>query len=533
MSPPARRCLVPVPGPVTMAQHAAVLLTALCGAQDMDARPAAPSLRSRQTCEHAERWSLITFCDTRADDRHGDPSDSTCPRTVKTDDETRTGSLRPMLHIDWRRLPDFPAQGTVKSGLEASNGGWVSSSEIVSAFGYAGGGSHNFMNSTWLLNISAVSGSKSEWQRLPDAPVAPRQDVGSTVIGGALYFIGGFSYSQPFTYNDVMRLQRDSSGTWAWSILPAFPHPIDAYSGLVSIGKKLFVFGGAYYNATGFYSGARGKQLYCLDTQDLSAGWTRLPDLPSTGRWIASVSAIGTNIFVIGGATGSNPQHPITTLVDNWKYDTVAQRWLRLTDLPIASGNFGSDSVFMGRYIILIGGFQYDQVTLRNGTNVPSYGKPQRMCNRAKKGATHCRPGCPALETKIQSNEYFNDVWAYDTRTDRFGTVTASSTGEPCLLPSRCGSYPLNNNVSLVQNSAKTIFVTRSSGILPGAELLKSKADKCGLSLQVPQTNILGNQIFTVGGEADVRTICGEEYQHYPRLAVLGTIRVAQTRDPV
>lgn len=38
----------------------------------------------------------------------------------------------------------------------------------------------------------------------------------------------------------------------------------------------------------------------------------------------------------------------------------------------------------------------------------------------------------------------------------------------------------------------------------------------------LPQTNIRGSKIFTIGGECDVRTICGEEYQHYPRLALVG-----------
>ena len=278
------------------------------------------------------------------------------PKTVKTDDDQE--ELSPMLHIDWRRLVDFPAQGTTESGLEASNGGWVSATEVVSAFGYASGGVHNFMNTAWILNVSAAGSSADKWQRLPDAPVSPRQDVGSTVIGGAVYFVGGFSYSAPFSYSDVLRLQRNSSGSWEWSRLPDFPHPIDAYSGVVSVGSKLFVVGGAYYNTSGFYVGDRGKQLFCLDTQDPSAGWTQLPDLPSTGRWIASVSAIGSDIVVIGGATGTNPQHRITTLVDNWKYDTTARAWTRLADLPIASGNFGSDSVWNDRFIILIGGFQ-------------------------------------------------------------------------------------------------------------------------------------------------------------------------------
>jgi hypothetical protein len=48
--------------------------------------------------------------------------------------------LKPLLHIDWRRLPDFPKQGPERSGVEASNGGWVSGDVVIAAFGYASGG---------------------------------------------------------------------------------------------------------------------------------------------------------------------------------------------------------------------------------------------------------------------------------------------------------------------------------------------------------------------------------------------------------
>ena len=81
---------------------------------------------------------------------------------------------------------------------------------------------------------------------------------------------------------------------------------------------------------------------------------------------------------------------------------------------------------------------------------------------------------------------YFNDVFVFDVVTSTFGEVSASATAESCLLAPGCGPLPLNNNV--------------------------------------PQTNVHGRELFVVGGEADARTICGEEYQHYPRLALQGTI---------
>ena len=63
-------------------------------------------------------------------------------------------------------------------------------------------------------------------------------------------------------------------------------------------------------------------------------------------------------------------RHAITTVVDNWKYDTLSGSWMRLADLPIASGNFGGNTVYLDRYVILVGGYQYSNVTLVNGSNV-------------------------------------------------------------------------------------------------------------------------------------------------------------------
>ena len=130
-------------------------------------------------------------------------------------------------------------------------------------------------------------------------------------------------------------------------------------------------------------------------------------------------------------------------------------------------------------------GYQYDNTTLSNGTNIPSYGNPQRLCSHASKlRDRHCRPSCTAnVDT---TDDYFNDIFVYDTKTDTYGVASGTSQAEPCLLPPGCGPYPLNVNI--------------------------------------PTQSVRGNRIFTVGGEADARNVCGSRYQHYPTLALLGTI---------
>ena len=127
------------------------------------------------------------------------------------------------------------------------------------------------------------------------------------------------------------------------------------------------------------------------------------------------------------------------------------------------------------------------KVANTNNTLSPPFGTPTKMCAEPTKSPPDsCLPDCPASKSGTKSDAYFNGVFVYDTQTDEFGIASASSTREPCLLPPGCGSFPVNDNL--------------------------------------PQTNVRGDKIFTIGGECDVRVICGEQYQHYPNLALMGTI---------
>jgi len=236
---------------------------------------------------------------------------------------------------------------------------------------------------------------------------AGRQELASVVVNNEIYAWGGFNYTSPFAYADGYRLSHDG-GVWAWDTLPPLPHSVSS-PGITAIGDFVYSVGGADYDSTAFYTETDrngttpgpGAKFHRLDTTNLQAGWTALPDLPGTERWVHASATVGDQLYVFGGATGGPPYRSV---VDNWRYDTTTDTWHQLADLPVSSGNFSNGQVVLDdRYILLIGGFQYEEVHNLDGTIGPKYGT-----------ATKTIPG----------NVYFSDVWVYDTQTDQFGTAT-------------------------------------------------------------------------------------------------------------
>lgn len=324
--------------------------------------------------------------------------------------------LKLLLSITWSRGPDLP------QGLQDSNGG-VLGDMLVTACGFCAGRDNDkkpgryprgFLKKAWALDLNNPS---QGWIALPDFPGDARQGLTAVPVGDALYSWGGFSYSEPYCYQDGYRLAR-RDGAWTWEPLPALPWPLCAV-GVCAIGSRIFVFGGADYDAEAFYTNADrhgrnerlGARLLVFDTANAASGWKRLADCPGTPRWVCATAAVHDKVYVIGGATGS----PYATVVDNWVYDPAADRWSRIRDLPIASGNFPAGKiVYEDRYILLGGGFQYSKVANPDGTYREPYGMPHRFQDKG---------------------DYYNDMFVYDTQTDTFGRAT---------------SLPLNNNLSMM-----------------------------------------------------------------------------------
>jgi N-acetylneuraminic acid mutarotase len=317
-----------------------------------------------------------------------------------------------------------------------------------------------FLKEVWGLDLT---NRRTGWQRLPDYPGVARQGLTAISVANAIYVWGGFNYTAPFCYRDGYRLSRQG-GKWSWSALLDFPRPV-CWPGICAIGTKIYVFGGADYDAKRFYTGTdragkiqrQGAQLLVLDTKDVNAGWKRLAACPGTPRSIAAMAAVGGRIYVVGGMaahlTSDGKVYGYCTVVDNWTYDASTNTWSRLRDTPISSGNFPAGAiVYKDRYLLLIGGHQYAYVANPDGTVRPKYGKAGR---------------------RNQDSGLHNDVFVYDTRTNLFG---------------RADSLPIDNNA--------------------------------------PNTVVRGDEIFCMGGETGGGMVEGEWYGHHPDLLLIGRIKV-------
>lgn len=375
-------------------------------------------------------------------------------------------SLPQMLSITWQKGPNLP------QGFQDSDGG-ILNNTLVTVGGFCQGTSgwdnreqldsqkpgiypRGFLKKTWGLNLQSPDAG---WQCLPDFPGAARQELFSITVNDRLYSWGGFSYSDPYCYSDGYRFSQQN-GVWNWEQLPSLPSPV-ASSGICSVGSKIYVVGGADYDANNLYTNtdrngnaARlGSRMLVLDTNNLSAGWQACSPCPGTPRFVQATANVGGKVYVIGGATGNdNSTGGYATVVDNWQYDPESDQWSRLRDLPVASGNFPSGSVvYNDRYVMLVGGAQYTNVIGPDGSTTLPYGTVSKF---------------------YPDNPYNSDIFVYDTLTNLFGTATG---------------LPLNNNL--------------------------------------PMTVVEGNRIHMIGGEIGGAVIAGELYGHHPELYLVGTIQ--------
>lgn len=244
-----------------------------------------------------------------------------------------------------------------------------------------GGAPSGFTRIGFALDLQAKEPS---WTRIPDMPGAPRQGAAMAVVDHVLYAFGGCSYSEPYTYRDVVRLRRHGR-EWVWETLPCeLPWPV-CEAGTAVIGKKVYLVGGADYYATAGAPGADfhsekgrtgapvGGAILELDTNDLKSGWRRLPDRPGTAMFDLAVAGAGGKVYVLGGifapAGIRTPQY--YNARDAWVFDPTAGTWTRLPDMPHGANRRAIS--WRDRYILLVAGYKYGHTWNPDGTHTEIY----------------------------------------------------------------------------------------------------------------------------------------------------------------
>ena len=322
-----------------------------------------------------------------------------------------------LLDIAWSAGKPLP-QGE-QDNVVAEVDGWM-----VSVAGFCGGYDNDwkpgkyprgFLDKVWGLDLAHEDAG---WIDLPHLPGAPRQAMSGVSIGNKLFVWGGFSYSEPYSYKDGHCLShRDSA--WSWDKLPDLPS-LTAWSAMCVVDRTIYALGGADYDAKRFYTATDrtgnekrlGSRLLSFDTQHPESGWQGRTPCPGTPRCLTAAAVVGGSIYYIGGVAVADSGE-YCNVVDNWRYTPAADSWERLRDLPMSgSGESSNRIVYKDRYVLLPCGYQYSQVMKPDRSLVPLYGTPSKVTRTWKP------------HPKLKDTTYFNHCYVYDTQTGLFGTAT-------------------------------------------------------------------------------------------------------------
>ncbi|MFA5687716.1 MAG: hypothetical protein WC959_00975 [Kiritimatiellales bacterium] len=380
--------------------------------------------------------------------------------------------LPEIVDITWKRLPNvprgfqWPAVGMI-GNFFISVGGWCTGEEYSAKPGVYPRG---YFNDAFAMDVTAP---EQGWQRLPDFPGKARMGTVCVVVDDKLYVWGGFSGKEQSCFTDGYMLVREN-GAWVWYNLPPIPHYL-VWSGNCAIGKKIYVIGACDYDQrrTGYFTttdrtgkiSGIGRRLLVFDTEHSGQGWKELSPCPGTVRFNNAAAAVNGKLYVMGGATGGDSLNgKLNTVIDNWRYDPSTDRWERLADLPIASGNFPTgEIVYKNRYILLMGGAQFHNIQFSDGRieKSQSFGLAKMFY-----------PEYVKEDWIGKKQRYTSDIFVYDTQTDSFGEA-------PML--------PFNNSM--------TKFIIR------------------------------GDKLYLISGETGGLFFDGEYYGHHPDFFLEGTLR--------
>jgi N-acetylneuraminic acid mutarotase len=357
--------------------------------------------------------------------------------------------LPQLLRITWSEGPEYPlgiqdSAFAIVEGKVVSAGGFSRHpKDIVAKYADAFAGEPSGF--TRLAFLFDPSKPDSEWTRITDDPGPAKQAAATAVVGPNLYAMGGFNYTDPFTYTSTHRL-RSQSGQWKWEKLECdLPWPI-CEAGTAVIDDKIYLFGGAdFYTQPGapdgeFNSGSArtgqpvGRGLLMLDTRHTEKGWQRLADIPGSPRFIASGAAAGGKVYVLGGVHHgkSDKLNGYHNVIDSWSYNPQRQQWSRLPDVPHGANR--RVVVYKDRYLIMLSGYRYGTTWNLDGTVSDAHSPEEKAMPEMK---DHFETTVLVLDSKT------NQIGTADALLDKTSYPMAAVSGNTIYCLGGEGGYRL------------------------------------------------------------------------------------------
>jgi N-acetylneuraminic acid mutarotase len=262
----------------------------------------------------------------------------------------------------------------------------------------------------------ADDSAPGRWRSAVPMPEA-MDEIGGAAVGGKLYVIGGQTAHDD---HSPLVAEYDPAAN-IWRSRAALPEGL-SHPGVTALDGKIYVFGGFL---AARHQGARDDAFVYDPKTD---GWTTLPKL-SSPRGSVAVAALDGKIHVIGGRGLDN-----ATVATHQVFDPATQRWSAAAPLPFARDHAGiavlddKIHVFGGRTkdggLYSIADHEvYDPRSDRWSKAAPlpaarSSGAYTVLDGRILYAGGECRP-----KDGPRGGETFDDVTAYDAKTDRWTTL--------------------------------------------------------------------------------------------------------------
>jgi len=221
----------------------------------------------------------------------------------------------------WTALAAMPAMNSTTHGGVTHAGIATDGTDVFLAGGYtsnaAGTGQIFGTREVWRYNVAA-----NTYTRLADLPVA-RAGGQLEHLNGRLHFFGGTNQARTADVGDHYVLDL-AGGATTWTTAAALPNPRH-HMGSAVLGGRIYAVGGQHG-----HDGALTTQADVHTYDPATNTWTAVAALPRARGHIAnSTFVLGGRIVVAGGETAHG-----SGIADVSAYDPATNTWTALTPLP-------------------------------------------------------------------------------------------------------------------------------------------------------------------------------------------------------